>query len=184
MPFGSRESIMKLVSAAILISTVLAGCATTAGYEAVLQTWIGDSSDHLVSVWGIPAREYQQSNGGKVMEYDRSGQYVMPGVTTYQPVTTYNNGTVSAYGSGGGYVNGTYNGTSTTYVPHTSDPTVIPLSCVTRFTADSSGRITNWAWQGNTCRATAPKQPTTASHAPSTDYTKCTDYQRRQDLCN
>ncbi len=53
----------------------------------------------------------------------------MPGYTTYQPVTTYNQGTAtaSAFGTGGyaqGY--GTYNGTSTTYAPINNPGQVIP----------------------------------------------------------
>jgi hypothetical protein len=174
------------VGVLLLLCLMLSACATTSGYEAVLQTWVGDSTDHLVSVWGVPQQVYMQDGGGKVMQYERSGQIVLPGQTTYQAQTTYTNGTVSAYGSNGNAINGSYDGTSTTYVPHTSAPTVIPTQCVTRFTADSSGRIYNWTWQGNSCRAVAPKVATVAkaSPAPSPVYQKCTADQLRRGECS
>jgi hypothetical protein len=146
---------MRLI--ALLTLSLLSGCATTAGYEAMLSTWVGDSEDNLVSKWGPPQSSYPLSNGGRVLQYGRSGNIVIPGMTTYQPVTTYNSGTVSGYGTDGGYVNGTYNGTATTYVPQTSEPIVIAQRCTTRFTVNSDGRITNWSWEGNACRAVAPK---------------------------
>jgi hypothetical protein len=146
---------MRLI--AFLALSLLSSCATTAGYEAMLNTWVGDSEDNLVSKWGPPQSSYPLSNGGRVLQYGRSGNIVIPGMTTYQPVTTYNSGTVSGYNTDGGYVNGPYNGTATTYVPQTSEPIVIPQRCTTRFTVNSDGRITTWSWEGNACRAVAPK---------------------------
>ena len=64
---------MRRILAIALLSTALVACATTAGYEAVLNTWVGDSTDHLVSVWGVPQQQYRQNNGGTVMQYERSG---------------------------------------------------------------------------------------------------------------
>ena len=138
---------------------LVSGCATTAGYEAVLQTWVGDSTDHLVSVWGIPQQQWKSPSGVEVYQYSRSGNIVIPGMTTNRPVTTYTNGTVSGYDNSGGYANASYNGTSTTYVQETAPPTVISTSCVTRFTIDPQGSITSWAWQGNSCTAVPPKGP-------------------------
>ena len=174
---------MKKLTAPLLLSLLIAGCATTAGYEAVLGTWIGDTTDHLVSKWGVPQQEYRQNSGGKVLQYERSGQIVLPGQTTYQAQTTYTSGTVSGVGSNG-YVSGSYDGTSTTYVPHTSAPTVIQRNCVTRFTADANGRITNWAWQGNSCRSAAPKKPAAPPPTPTLVYEKCTADQLRRNECS
>lgn len=178
---------MRRIVVIALMSTALAACASTAGYEAVLNTWVGDSTDHLVSVWGVPQQQYRQNNGGTVMQYERLGQIVLPGMTTYQAQTTYTNGSVSGQTSNGNYINGSYDGTSTTYVPHTSEPTVIAQHCVTRFTADSGGRITNWSWQGNACRARAPKaatQPTVTTAAVTPAYQKCTADDLRKGTCN
>ena len=175
-----------------LLLIQLTGCGTTAGYETVLQTWVGDSSDHLVSVWGVPQRSYKQRGGGSVLEYERTGQFVLPGVTTYQAQTTYTNGTVSGIGSDGRYVNGSYDGTATTYVPLTSAPTIVQKRCVTRFTVGPNGRITNWAWEGNSCKAVKPKQsisqaPDTSiasAPAPAPTYQKCTADQLRHGGCS
>ena len=175
---------MKQVRALALLSILLAGCATTSGYEAVLQTWIGDTTDHLVSIWGVPQQKYRQDGGGKVLQYERSGQIVLPGTTTYQAQTTYTNGTVSAISTNGNSANGFYNDTSTTYVPHTSGPTVIPTQCMTRFTADANGRIVNWAWQGNSCRSVAPKKRTTPTAVQTPAYKKCTADQLRNGDCS
>jgi S1-C subfamily serine protease len=56
-------------------------------------------------------------------EYANTVQGAIP-MTTLVPQTTYSNGTVNAFGSGG-YATGTYNGTSTTYSQETS---YIPFS--------------------------------------------------------
>src|ERR1700733_1888308 len=175
---------MNRIAASILL-VLLAGCASTAGYEAVLQTWLGDSSDHLVSSWGVPQQVYRQSGGGTVLQYSRSGQIALPGMTTYQAQTSYTSGSVAAVGSNGNMINGTYDGTATTYVPHTSDPTVIATRCVTRFTADASGRITNWSWEGNSCRAVAPKKTSVVAAVPvqPVSYKKCTADQLRHSDC-
>lgn len=176
---------MTRIANTLALSLALSACATTSGYEAVLQTWVGDSSDHLISSWGVPQQQYHLASGGAVLQYERSGQIVLPGMTTYQAQTTYTNGSVSATSSNGNYVNGSYDGSATTYVPHTSDPTVIAQNCVTRFTADPSGRITNWTWQGNACRSKAPPKARTAT-APSTPagYHPCSADQLRKGDCS
>jgi hypothetical protein len=166
--------------AAIVLCLTLGGCATTSGYETVLNSWVGDTTDHLVSVWGIPANQYALNDGGRVLEYDRSNTVVIPGVTTVQPVaTTYTNGSLN------GNINGSYSGTSTTYAPVTSAPTAIHQQCITRFTADNHGRITRWSWQGNSCRARAPKAVTAAAvQAPVPAYKQCTAAQLRSGECS
>ena len=55
----------------ILAAAALASCATTAGYESMLQTWVGSSTDQLVSRWGPPQSSYRLSNDGSVLEYTR-----------------------------------------------------------------------------------------------------------------
>lgn len=178
---------MKTLSVTLILGATLSACATTQGYEAVLNTWIGDSSDHLVAVWGVPQQSYPTRDGGVILQYQRSGQIVLPGVTNYHPVTTYNDGSVYGTTSNGVQVNGSYNGTSTTYVPQTSGPVVIPQACATRFTVDAGGRITNWSWQGNACRAKAPppgpKAQTVATPPVAPTYRSCTADQIRAGTC-
>lgn len=129
---------------------LLAACATTGKYKAVLDSWVGSSADSLVSSWGPPDSSYRLSDGEQVLQYSRGGNLHMPGYSYTTPQTTYENGTVSAYGTNGsGY--GNYSGTSTTYVQHHTQGFDIQLSCVTRFTVNASGIITHWAFQGNNC---------------------------------
>ena len=140
-----------LVSAAFVT-----GCATTANYEKVLSSWVGTNVDNLVMKWGPPVSSYPLSNGGRVLEYSNQRNIQLGGLTTTVPQTTYNTGSASAYGTGGSAY-GTYSGTSTTYVQKTTPVQNIAMQCITRFTVDAQGTITNWAWQGNDCRATEPK---------------------------
>ncbi len=126
----------------------VSGCATTANYEKILATWVGNHSDNLVSSWGPPQSFYELSNGGRVLEYSNQRNAQIGGYTTTTPQTTYHSGSTS-YGN-------TFSGTSTTYV-QTQTPTYnVNLWCKTRFTANSNGIITNWTWQGNNCTSLAP----------------------------
>jgi len=136
----------------VLAFLFLTACATTAGYEKILSSWVGQSSDHLISSWGPPASVSPLSDGGKVLEYSRQRNIQIGGYATTTPVTTQSNGMVT------GDVNAQYTGTSTTYVPTTTPVQNIAMSCVTRFTVNAQGTITNWSWQGNDCKARAPKE--------------------------
>jgi hypothetical protein len=65
-------------------------------------------------------------------------------------------------------------------------PPLIARHCETRFTADASGRITNWNWQGNACKATAPKGPKgqqAMAPTPKSKYEKCSADQLRTGTC-
>jgi len=45
-----------------LVATIMvAGCATTQGYEALLKGWVGHSEEELVQVWGPPTSVYQSA---------------------------------------------------------------------------------------------------------------------------
>jgi hypothetical protein len=135
----------------VLLSTI--GCATTANYEKVLQSWIGAHVDRLVSSWGPPQNSYELSDGGHVIEYINAGTMQLGGFTYTQPQTTYHTGQASAYGANGGYAFGSYSGTSTTYVQKQTPIYNVPVICKTRFTVSSKGIITEWSWQGNNCVA-------------------------------
>jgi len=111
---------------------LLAGCATTANYEKALQSWVGSSADRLVEAWGPPQSSYKLSDGGQVLEYVNQG---------------------TAHGSNGPDAQGMYSGTTATYVQHQTPVYNINLVCITRFTVNPQGIITNWAWQGNNCKA-------------------------------
>ena len=146
-----RNTILALV-AAIGISS----CATTANYEAILETWVGAHADKLVASWGPPQGYYELGSGGKVLEYANQRTASIGGYSYSSPQTTYHSGSASAYGSGG-YAYGNYSGTSTTYVTKTTPKYNISMSCKTRFTTNSAGVIVSWAWQGNDCKALSSK---------------------------
>jgi hypothetical protein len=142
----------KVVAAIVIF---LSACATTANYEKILSSWVGKNVDNLVLSWGPPASFYPLSDGGRVLQYSNQRNVQFGGYTTMVPQTTYQNGTVNAYGNGGSaYRN--YSGTSTTYVQQTTPVQNIAMQCITRFTVNAQGIITRWAWQGNDCRARAP----------------------------
>lgn len=135
---------------------IIASCATTANYEKILNSWIGENVDNLVSSWGPPQSSFKLSDGSTVVEYVRSRNSQIGGYTYTVPQTTYQTGTASAYGTGG-YAYGTYSGTSTTYVQKQTPTYNINLLCKTRFTVNPNGIITKWSWQGNDCTAMPPK---------------------------
>jgi len=57
----------KIIFAAAFISiALLSGCATTANYEEILDTWVGSHVDDLVVSWGPPQGTFDLSDGGKV----------------------------------------------------------------------------------------------------------------------
>lgn len=153
---------MKNVKLIFLFALLLVGCATSANYEKLLQSWVGSSADNLVMRWGPPANSYPLSNGGKVLEYSNQRNIQLGGYTTTVPQTTYTSGTANVYGTGGS-ANGTYLGTSTTYVQKTTPVQNIAMQCITRFTVNAQGSITNWAWQGNDCKAITPTADEPAS---------------------
>ena len=108
-------------------------CATTEGYNKLLDTWIGSSADSLVNSWGPPSSVYNKDNGEKMLTFVRGGQMYMPGTQT----TT---GTVGPYGT----INTTTTGSAGSY---------INLNCTTTFTVSKENKIIHWSWRGNNCYA-------------------------------
>ena len=82
-----RVNMKRIILLAILLTT---GCATTANYEKILQTWVGSPVDSLVRSRGPPQSQYELSDGGKVIEYSSSRSGTVGGYTTYETVSTYN----------------------------------------------------------------------------------------------
>ena len=120
----------------------LAGCATTAKYEAKLNTWIGVSEDSLIAAWGVPDRVYQMSDGKKAIGYVRRDTVQAGGYTYTVPQTTYQTGKIGDQ---------TYSGTSTTYVTETAPVQNYRLYCKTSFIIDKNGKIESWHHEGNNC---------------------------------
>ena len=177
---------MRTIAFATAISLLISACATTENFEKILATWVGTHVDNLVSQWGPPARSYPLSDGGSVLEYTNQRNIQIGGYATSVPQTTYNSGSVNVSGTGGSAY-GTYSGTTTTYVQQTTPVQNIAMQCITRFTVNGSGTITKWAWQGNDCRATEPKQQVRATAAiPQTDlkcFVECKDSGKPLESC-
>jgi hypothetical protein len=113
---------------------ILARCASTAKYEAVLSSWINSDITKLTDSWGYPAGSFIAPNGNKVYIYQRGGSFTMP--KTYETkanIYEYEN-----------YVYG--NATTNVYGGQT-----LTLWCRTYFEVDSFNRIIKWSWQGNNC---------------------------------
>ncbi len=134
----------------------LAGCATTAGYEAVLDTWVGDSETALISSWGYPNNAYVMVNGQRVIQYVQEENMQTGGGTYEELQRIYDT-------QGDIYVDGTHAGTysgGVTQVVTKQKPIYnLLIWCKTTFIITSSGIIERWKWEGNNCRAVAPQKP-------------------------
>jgi len=135
---------------AFIAIIILSGCATTAGYKKIMDSWVGSDETQLVSRWGVPQSVYDLGNGSKVLTYDKRRQFQVGGYQTSTPVRTYHNGSV--YGNNG--ESASYGGTSTTYVKSTTPVQNVEMACITRFTV-GYGKVQSVAWEGNDCRAKA-----------------------------
>jgi hypothetical protein len=125
-----------------LLCLGLYGCATTAKYEAKLNTWIGVNEDSLISGWGVPDKQYNMKDGKKAVEYIHKNTVQTGGYTYTEPRTIYHSGTIG---------NKTYSGTSTHYVTETTPIQRYKLYCRTTFIIDQSGKVESWHHEGNDC---------------------------------
>lgn len=116
-----------------LIILACAGCATTANYERVLDTWLGGSERDLVASWGIPDGSYQIDANQKIISYTNSRSAYLPGTAPTYRSTLIGN-TVYTTPTGG------------------TAGQVLQFSCKTDFTIEN-GQIVRWRYQGNSCRA-------------------------------
>ena len=126
----------KITILLMALSFFLNACSlpTTKGYENILDTWLGGTEDNLISKWGVPSHVYE-SGTKKYLTYYKSRSFYTPGVAPYYQTTYYQwTGTAytSEYGGSAGYKVNYY--------------------CETTFTV-VNGVITDWRWQGNSCRA-------------------------------
>lgn len=136
--------------APVLALALVAGCATTAGYEQILNSWIGSGESQLVAAWGPPDSFYVTPDGDRVLTYRRSRTVTGGGYPISYPVTQDTYGTVT--GADGSL--GTFSGTTTTYVTQTTPVYSQTFRCITHFTVrKKTGQIATWRWRGNDCVA-------------------------------
>jgi Bacterial SH3 domain len=129
------------------ISLLAVGCATTEGYERLLNTWIGASEDQLASAWGPPHNVYVSPTGTRFLTYQQAQNVTLPGYTYTVPETNYLHGNI--YGGGG---ISSYYGTVTSYETRTTAPVNLDFSCTTTFHVQND-RIVSWRYEGNNCVA-------------------------------
>jgi limonene-1,2-epoxide hydrolase len=120
---------MRWVLMAVL---ALSGCATTAAYEGILRSFVGTSETELVRQWGPPASVYQNEDA-RFLTYNRAGQAYIPGTAPTMYTTQIGN-TYQTQAVGG------------------MSAMLLAMNCTTTFELHD-GKVTNWRWQGNYCKA-------------------------------
>lgn len=141
---------MKLRLFGIVVLALTAGCATSQKFVTKMNGFVGQSELAVVSVYGPPQESYTLNDGSKVIQYTRGGNIVIPGATTYQPVTTRTTGNLTL-NQGLQQTTGNYTQQSTTYVQNQAPATNIALSCTVTFTIDPNGIVQRWSSNGNHC---------------------------------
>ncbi len=126
----------------LLLSLGVLGCATTAKYEARLNTWIGSSEDSLIASWGVPNKSYNMQNGKKAIEYLRKSTVQTGGYRYTAPQTTYHSGKIG---------DKPYSGRSTAYVTEVEPVKKYRYFCKTSFILDNNGKVESWHHEGNDC---------------------------------
>lgn len=112
--------------------SLLTGCATTANYEKILNSWVGADEIDLIRKWGSPHRTYE-TGGTKFLTYVSSRNVYLPGTApTYQTTMIGNTAYTNRIGGTPGQN--------------------IGLSCVTTFELRND-KIVSWQWEGNDCKA-------------------------------
>jgi hypothetical protein len=126
----------------LVLCAFLVGCATTAGYNAMMDSWLGADINDFIDDNGYPKNSFTAPNGNKVYVWSTGASGTTP--TIVQPGQTY------YYPDGMGGFQG-----------YQTPSTVIggyPYSygCDTFLETDDSGKIVKWRGQGNACKAKAP----------------------------
>jgi hypothetical protein len=60
---------MKKIFLITFISFLLTSCATEQNYKKVLDSWMNNPENQLVSRWGAPSSSYTASNGDRILTY-------------------------------------------------------------------------------------------------------------------
>ena len=128
---------MKLVKCLLVIFVAsLAACATTENYEKILSSWTGQPVNALIDSWGPPDSEFV-NDSARYLTWNKRETVFVPGTApTYRTNmignTAYTNTAV---------------GTPSYYATY---------SCKTTFSV-REGYVVSWRWEGNHCKAHAPK---------------------------
>lgn len=114
------------------VSVLVAGCATTQKFEALLNGWVGSSELDLVRKLGPPQNSHELG-GSRFLTYNRSRSIYLPGQAPSYTTTLVGN---TAYTNQvGGYAGST-----------------LSMSCTVTFEVRDE-RVRGWRWEGNDCKA-------------------------------
>jgi len=123
----------------VMISCIfLAGCATTAKYQAMLDQWHGQDISAFTKVWGYPDRQTKAPNGNTVYVY------------RYRNTTTFPQTTVPGYTR---VENSDGNTTVTTVPTYHSGGGTYHYNCTTWVEVNSQQKIVQASFRGNDCMA-------------------------------
>lgn len=123
---------MKKLTLVVFLLTALMGCATTAGYEKVLNSWVGSNETEIVRKWGPPAQAYETGEA-KFLVYTSNRNVFLPGSAPNLTTTFIGNTAYTSSTGGRPAMNLNY-------------------SCQTTFEL-RGGEIVSWSWRGNDCTA-------------------------------
>lgn len=116
----------------VIAAVALTACATMAGYEKILNSWIGAQEIDLVRSWGPPIRSYE-TGGRKFIVYASQRNVYLPGTAPiYQTTVIGNTAYTDAIGGSPG-VN-------------------IGMSCTTTFELEGA-KVVSFSYSGNDCKA-------------------------------
>lgn len=122
--------------ALILIMLALSACATTAGYEKIIGSWLGKAEVDLVRSWGPPVQAYE-AGGRKFIVYSSRRNIYVPGSDPSYQTQIIGNTAYSTAVGGSSAIN-------------------IGMSCMTTFELEQhqgSNIVVSYNYKGNDCRA-------------------------------
>ena len=116
--------------ALVMLILLVSGCATTAKYHAILETWVNRDINQLIEEWGYPHNSLKLPNGNTVYIYGSADRYITP----VQTFTTFHAVGDKLYAD-----TMVMGGQSYTYW------------CRTFFEVNSENLIIKWRTEGNSC---------------------------------
>lgn len=122
---------MRLITLAL--TAALAGCASTAKYEARLSALMGSDELTLLRIFGPPSSAYD-AGGSRFLTFGGpQGSVYLPGTGATATTTVYGKTAYTQFNPG-------------------MPPMAIQLSCITTFELRDD-RAVSWRWQGNNCKS-------------------------------
>lgn len=56
----------------LLLFVLLSGCATSEGYNRILNTWLNSDKQNLIETWGVPTSTYKMNDHIEYLSYSRT----------------------------------------------------------------------------------------------------------------